>query len=116
MAQRVRQSTLQEDDDDEWVEEDEVIPEIEVIEKGFEHFFDDDKSEASWGTNNTKYTEFVSPSTQSTATSSNIILDPITLWTDDMEDLIKEKMNDDCEIIVAGDFNKDLQKKVTLLL
>jgi len=69
-AQRAHQSNLQEDDDDEWVEEDEVIPEIEVIEKGFEHFFDDDKSEASWGTNNTKYTEFVSPSTQSTATSS----------------------------------------------
>lgn len=68
--QRVRQSAFQDEDEDDWVEEDEILPDVEVIEKGFEHFFDDDKSEASWGTSNTKYTEFVGQSTQSTTTSS----------------------------------------------
>jgi hypothetical protein len=69
--QRARQQDfLREEDDETWLEEDESIPEKAVIEKGFEKFFDDDQSEASWGTNYTKYTEIINPPTQSTNTSS----------------------------------------------
>ena len=60
----------EEDDEDSWFDDDETVMEKAVIEKGFETFFEDDKSEVSWGTNNTKYTELVHPSTQSTNTSS----------------------------------------------
>lgn len=58
------------DDDDSWVDDDKSVVEKTVIEKGFEKFLDDDQSEASWGTSNTKYTELVQPSTQSTNASS----------------------------------------------
>jgi hypothetical protein len=59
-----------EDDEDNWFDDDDSIPEKAVIEQGFEKFLDDDQSEVSWGTNLTKYTELVQPSTLSTITSS----------------------------------------------
>jgi len=68
---RSTQRNMTEEDDTSWVEEDDPIPDKEVIAEGFENFLDDDnKSEVSWGTSNTKYTEMVNPSTYSTSASS----------------------------------------------
>lgn len=35
--------------------------------------------------------------------------DPLHLWIEDMEELIKNKQSEGCEIIITGDFNEDLQ-------
>jgi len=71
VSQRTGQyNTITDDDDDNWLDDDESIPDKAVIEQGFEKFMDDDQSEVSWGTNHTKYTEMINPSTHSTNTSS----------------------------------------------
>lgn len=36
------------------------------------------------------------------------LLDPLVLWIEDISDLIKEKQDSGCEIILSGDFNDDL--------
>jgi len=37
--------------------------------------------------------------------------DPLTIWIEDMEELIMNKQNEGCEIIVTGDFNEDLKDR-----
>jgi len=37
------------------------------------------------------------------------VFDPITIWLEDMKNLILTKQNEGCEIILTGDFNDDLQ-------
>jgi hypothetical protein len=69
-TQKDQRGPIGDDDEDNWFDDDDSIPEKDVIEQGFEKFMEDDQSEVSWGTNMTKYTELVQPSTQSTTTSS----------------------------------------------
>jgi hypothetical protein len=68
---RPRQSMI-DDDEDNWFEEDEEDKEKDVLEEGFELFLapSDDHSVASWGTGNTKYTELLQRTTQTTINSS----------------------------------------------